>query len=136
MLVQVVGGVTERSAWVDTEHQYGALFCGTSVYCLGAAGCLMLGPLTMRQVGLQQALQDSADLAVGWSDCSQQLYLCLFCFFVVPGMHTALRIMYRMCMLLCRPQDIAIHLQSSMCARGCCAAMSFEAGTPSSHLII
>lgn len=51
VMLQVVGGVTERGAWVDTEHQYGALFCGTDVYCLGAVGCIMQGPLSMQQVG-------------------------------------------------------------------------------------
>jgi hypothetical protein len=47
---QVVGGVTERGAWVESEHDFGALFCGQEVFAGGAVGCIMRGPLSMQQV--------------------------------------------------------------------------------------
>ncbi|KAF6265844.1 hypothetical protein COO60DRAFT_765240 [Scenedesmus sp. NREL 46B-D3] len=46
----MVGGVTERGAWVESEHDFGALFCGKDVHAGGAVGCLMRGPLAMQQV--------------------------------------------------------------------------------------
>ncbi|WIA11768.1 hypothetical protein OEZ85_011862 [Tetradesmus obliquus] len=46
----MVGGVTERGAWVESEHDFGALFCNQDVYAGGAVGCIMRGPLSMQQV--------------------------------------------------------------------------------------
>eukprot|EP00879_Flechtneria_rotunda_P024344 GHRR01025803.1.p1 GENE.GHRR01025803.1~~GHRR01025803.1.p1 ORF type:complete len:181 (+),score=42.08 GHRR01025803.1:1067-1609(+) len=46
----VIGGVTERNAWFDTEHSFGALFCGSSVHSLGAVGCVIKGPLAIRHL--------------------------------------------------------------------------------------
>lgn len=48
-----MGGVTEKDAWIDTENEYGALFCGTDVHCNGAVGVVMQGPLVMRHILLQ-----------------------------------------------------------------------------------
>lgn len=49
----MVGGVTEKEAWIDTENEYGALFCGPEVHCSGAVGVVMQGPLVMRHILLQ-----------------------------------------------------------------------------------
>lgn len=50
LCLQMVGGVTERGAWVESEHDFGALFCNQDVYAGGAVGCIMRGPLSMQQV--------------------------------------------------------------------------------------
>jgi small ligand-binding sensory domain FIST len=47
---QMVGGVTESDAWLDTENSYGAVFCNHEVHCTGAVGCIFHGPLVMRQM--------------------------------------------------------------------------------------
>ena len=42
--------MTERDAWTDTEHKYGALFRGGDVFCNGAVGVVMRGPLVLRHI--------------------------------------------------------------------------------------
>lgn len=46
----VLGGVTEQDAWLETEHSFGALFLGGRVFCQGAVGCVMHGPLAVQQL--------------------------------------------------------------------------------------
>ena len=47
---QVIGGVTEPNAWVDTEHNFGALFMRDKVVATGAVGAFLRGPLTLTQL--------------------------------------------------------------------------------------
>jgi hypothetical protein len=58
MCVQIVGGVTERGAWAESEHDFGALFCNQQVYAGGAVGCIMRGPLSMQQVRCRRVAAD------------------------------------------------------------------------------
>eukprot|EP00775_Hariotina_reticulata_P003916 gene3916-4170_t len=60
-LNQIVGGVTEKDAWLDTENSYGALFCNQEVHCTGAVGCIFHGPLVMRQM-LLPACRPAGDI--------------------------------------------------------------------------
>jgi hypothetical protein len=49
----VLGGVTEHDAWLDTESSWGALFLGGRVFCQGAIGCVMHGPLAVQHMLVQ-----------------------------------------------------------------------------------
>jgi hypothetical protein len=49
----VLGGVTEHDAWLDTESSWGALFLGGRVFCQGAIGCVMHGPLAVQHLLVQ-----------------------------------------------------------------------------------
>lgn len=46
----LLGGVTQTDAWLETEHEFGALFLGNTVHCRGAVGCVMHGPLAVQHV--------------------------------------------------------------------------------------